>query len=181
MRMSHLTAVAVVLPRALWGPVEAVRRRHDRRWRRWPPHVNLLYPFLPPEASWAALGRLQASLAAVAPFAARLGAVGWFAHRGGCFTVWLQPEPVAAWVALYGALQAAFPGVGRRGPFRPHLSLGQARGRTAAKALAALAAGAGGGRWVVDRVLLLVRGAPPADRFRPRAIIPLQGASAPPR
>ena len=28
-----------------WLPLQAVRRERDRAFARWPPHVNLLYPF----------------------------------------------------------------------------------------------------------------------------------------
>jgi hypothetical protein len=42
---THQTVVAVVPPQEAWGPIQAIRERHARQLRRWPPHLNLLYPF----------------------------------------------------------------------------------------------------------------------------------------
>ena len=39
---THRTAVAVVPPRGVWGTIQAIRERHDRQVRCWPPPVNLL-------------------------------------------------------------------------------------------------------------------------------------------
>jgi hypothetical protein len=58
MSKTHQTAVAVVPPQEVWGPIQAIRERHDRQFRRWMPHVNLLYPFYPPERFEEALPRL---------------------------------------------------------------------------------------------------------------------------
>jgi hypothetical protein len=54
--VAHLDAAAVVVdhdllviipPEAVWEPIQAIRRRHDRKLRRWMPHITLLYPFRP--------------------------------------------------------------------------------------------------------------------------------------
>jgi hypothetical protein len=57
---THQTAVAVVPPREVWGPIQAIREKHDRQFRRWSPHINLLYPFYPPERFEQALPPLAA-------------------------------------------------------------------------------------------------------------------------
>jgi hypothetical protein len=40
------SAVAIVLPREFWPQCQAIRSQHDKSFRRWPPHINLLYPFI---------------------------------------------------------------------------------------------------------------------------------------
>jgi len=179
---SHRLTLVAVPPRALWGPIQAVRRRHDRQFRRWPPHVNLLYPFHDEAGLAPCLARLHAALARVAPFVARLGPVGVFRHRRGRRTVWLAPAPGAAWQALHAAARSACPALDDLdrfpGGFTPHLSVGQADARSEA-GLRAEAAALEGLGWWLDRVAVWVRGAPPDDRFRLRALIPLGGV--PPR
>ena len=45
---THKTAVVVIPPDDLWAPIQALRKQYDRHFRRWMPHITLLYPFRPP-------------------------------------------------------------------------------------------------------------------------------------
>ena len=51
--LSHRSALCVVPHRSAWAQIQDVRCVHDRAFRRWPPHINLLYPFLPDDAAGA--------------------------------------------------------------------------------------------------------------------------------
>src|SRR3954454_18925256 len=77
---THQTAVAVVPPQEVWGPIQAIRERHDRQFRRWPPHVNLLYPFYPAERFKEALPTLVDACAKIAPFTVTLADFRFFQH-----------------------------------------------------------------------------------------------------
>ena len=45
---SHMTALVLVPDESLWEPLQAIRRVHDSKHvDRWPPHVTLVYPFVP--------------------------------------------------------------------------------------------------------------------------------------
>ena len=46
---THTTAAVLIPPEDVWGPIQAIRREHDRQFRRWMPHITLLYPFRPRE------------------------------------------------------------------------------------------------------------------------------------
>ena len=46
---THKTALCLVPPRRVWDAIQEVRVRYDKSFARWPPHVNLLYPFCEPE------------------------------------------------------------------------------------------------------------------------------------
>lgn len=70
---THKTAVALVPPRAAWPAIQAVRVFNDKSFCRWPPHVNLLYPFLEEQHFEAAAQAAAAALAGVQPFQARGG------------------------------------------------------------------------------------------------------------
>ncbi len=175
---THRTACVLIPPEAVWGPIEAIRRRHDPQVGRWMPHVTLLYPFVPEDRLAEAAERLGAAAAGVEPFEVELGGFGWFAHGRGSATLWLRPEPSAAVVRLQAALGSAMPwcdDVGRfAGGYRPHLSVGRFAGRRAVEQAAArLGAGWSAVRFAVDGVALIARPTSGRDRFGVRRVVGL--------
>jgi 2'-5' RNA ligase len=124
---THHIAVAIVPPEELCEPIQQIRRRHDQQVYRWPPHVNLLYPFRADLAGAADL--LAEACARITPFPLTLTTFAFFHHPGGRCTLWLAPEPADAVRTLQAALQAHFPDCDdvtrHRGGFMPHLSVGQ--------------------------------------------------------
>lgn len=127
---THHTAVAIVPPQEVWGPIQAIRARHDRQFRRWMPHVNLLYPFYPPGRFDEAVLRLVDACAQIDPFVVTLAEFRFFRHSSRKATLWLAPEPKEKLVRLQAALQAACPDCDDlsrfAAGFTPHLSVGQA-------------------------------------------------------
>src|SRR5438045_598206 len=106
-RKTHHTALAIVPPQDAWGPIQAIRERHDRQVGRWPPHINLLYPFFSSEQFDDAMPRLTAACAQIEPFIMTLAEFHFFQHSSRKTTLWLAPEPKNAIVRLQAALQAA--------------------------------------------------------------------------
>jgi 2'-5' RNA ligase len=177
MATTHQSAAVLVPPPEVWKPIQAIRRVHDRQFRRWMPHVTLLYPFLPRDALAAALPAAEEALAELAPFEVVLSRFEAFHHRGGTSTLWLAPEPRAALVRVQAALVARFPecdAVGRfAGGFTPHLSVGQARGEEALLALRRELEAFAPLAFTARRVTIIVRERPPDDVFRTFAEVPL--------
>jgi 2'-5' RNA ligase len=168
---THKTAVVIIPPEATWPPIQTIRREHDRGFRRWMPHITLLYPFRPRREFQAAAAELARACEGIAPFEVTLPAFNFFRHGRESYTLWLAPEPGDGLNRLQTALWRAFPDcdeVSRfEGGFTPHLSVGQARGRDEmARLIAAWGMVWTPIRFEVSAVSLIWRGDPPDDVFR---------------
>lgn len=143
----HRSALAIVPPEDAWSAIQAIRMEHDRHVRRWMPHVNLLYGFVPEEHFPIAEKMIAAALRAQTTFTVTLAELRHFDHHASS-TVWLHPasEPEGAITSLQATLEALFPLCNEQSRisahgFTPHLSIAQARGaHDAAAHIAAWAA-----------------------------------------
>ncbi|KAG7287983.1 hypothetical protein NEMBOFW57_007503 [Staphylotrichum longicolle] len=74
-------------PPHLWPRLDRLRALYDKAYPKWPPHVNLVYPFVRPESLAPAVEAIGAGLGAVSRrrkdgrMQMRLGGVGVFQHR----------------------------------------------------------------------------------------------------
>ncbi|HWS35721.1 MAG TPA: poly(A) polymerase, partial [Actinoplanes sp.] len=160
-RPTARTAVAWLPPERLWPPVQELRRVLDPQFERWPPHVNILFGFLPEADFEDAAAHLTGAAAEVSPFEATIAGVRSFTHRDDN-TVWVDPAAGggAPWAGLHRALQRRFPQCrGRAEGWTPHLTLGRGGGPVEVRLLPAQAR--------VDRLTLLSRRAD--EPMRPRA------------
>ncbi|KAJ9133778.1 Nuclear poly(A) polymerase 1 [Coniochaeta hoffmannii] len=83
---SHHTALSLVLPRHLWPPIDRLRALYDKAYEKWPPHINLIYPFVLPDHLPRAAESIQAALqrrakAGEAPLRVCLDTVDVFPHK----------------------------------------------------------------------------------------------------
>ena len=140
--LTYKTALVLLPPSSIAAPIDRVRGIYDKHFKRWPAHINLLYPFLsePSEPSGHGNGsqsslkpdiraRIVSAIKDIRPFQISLEAdpPGVFHHGPNSTTVWLGPTTQSV-QQLHAALQKEFPEVNAdRRPFTPHLSVGQAK------------------------------------------------------
>ena len=72
----------------MWPAIQHIRCFQDKSFVRWPPHINLLYPFHEHQLA-AAAERAAEALRTTGPFTVTLSRFGVFDH-GGSATVWLD-------------------------------------------------------------------------------------------
>lgn len=132
METTNLSALALVPDGQQWPAIQAFRIDHDREIHKWPPHINIFYPFLPESDFETAASTLSRELAKLGPLRIRFTRFGNF---GG--TVFLEPDchddPGLA--RLHAACKTAFPEIPEKHScFQPHLTIGQFRGKGNAEA-----------------------------------------------
>jgi 2'-5' RNA ligase len=179
--LTHKTALVVIPPESAWPPIQAIRAAHDRKVGRWMPHINLVYPFLPAGEFERAIMQVGPACAALPPFELRLAGFDTFRHHRDSYTVWLKPEPEEPLIALQRAVWAACWEAESPRPswnrFRPHLSVGQVRGRPAMlRLLDALRRSRQPITFTVENISLIRREDPPDDIFHVAHRVPLGGA-----
>lgn len=131
------SALCIIPPVEVWDDIQRLRVDHDHAYPRWPPHINLLYPFIPETEFVLGTRVLQAAFAASppAPMRITLDVFNAFA-KGKTAAIWLHPREDAGTglETLYKTVESAFPFCASgREQFVPHLSVGQApKGRAAA-------------------------------------------------
>ncbi|RGP60462.1 poly a polymerase beta [Fusarium longipes] len=77
---SHDTALCAIPPRELWSTVDRLRCLYDKAYTAWPPHVNLIYPFVHPEVLEHAAQVLQGNAIEHRPQVA-LDVAKFFKHK----------------------------------------------------------------------------------------------------
>ena len=147
--LSYKSALVLLCPTAIAPPIESIRSVNDKNFARWPPHINLIYPFLAnpseitlsddvhPHATHSIRRLLKADinlrirkvLSQHSPFDVTLeaDAKNVFSHSKKSKTVWLAPQcDYNSLKDLQSALQMEFSECSADSrPFTPHLSVGQ--------------------------------------------------------
>jgi 2'-5' RNA ligase len=176
---SYKTAVVAIPPDHLWGPIQRLRKQHDRHYRRWMPHITLLYPFRPASAFEQVTPLLIRVCRSVEPFEVKLIRFDLLIHARRKATVYLIPEPARALKELQKALLETVPDcddVTRfAGGFRPHLSVGQIRSQEAHALCAKWQATWQPLVFSLSHVYLIWRNDPPDDVFRTGPVLSLGG------
>mmetsp|Transcript_77335 Transcript_77335/g.136871 ORF Transcript_77335/g.136871 Transcript_77335/m.136871 type:complete len:462 (+) Transcript_77335:42-1427(+) len=133
METTKLSALALIPDGEQWPEIQAFRVAHDREVHKWPPHMNIFYPFVPEADFESVASALSHQLAQLKELRVRFCSMESF---GG--TVFLKPEcdEDLGLAKLHAACKAAVPDIpeNEKKPFTPHLTIGQFKGKARAEA-----------------------------------------------
>ncbi|MFX1496781.1 MAG: 2'-5' RNA ligase family protein [Promethearchaeota archaeon] len=125
----YTSAVVIIPPKEIWGPIQEIRKRYDHQINRWMPHITLIYPFRPESEFDNLETEFKAVCMQIHPFKIILKLFNHFTHGHHNLTIWLQPEPKINIVDLQNRIQKIVPNCNDvqlyKNGFIPHLSLGQ--------------------------------------------------------
>ncbi|KAK3318390.1 hypothetical protein B0H66DRAFT_516600 [Apodospora peruviana] len=71
---SHDTALCIIPPTHLWPAIDRLRSLYDKAYTKWPPHINLVYPFVRHDV-------LPSAAESIHSIPLELDAAGVFAHK----------------------------------------------------------------------------------------------------
>lgn len=130
---TYTTAVVLIPPETVQPPIQAIRQIHDRNFRRWMPHITLLYPFTERRDFASVIPALTRAAQQMSSFSVELARFDAFRHSKSC-TMFLVPEPEDEIVRLHRVLLEHLPDYDDTarfaGGFHPHLSVGQFQHRS---------------------------------------------------
>ena len=157
------SALAIIPSPEIWDGFQKIRSVHDKAYKRWPPHINLLYPFLFEEDIAGYIPAIMEELAAIAPFRATFGPdnFGNFCHSKSA-TIWISPAQKDKIIDIEDALLRAVPQCSdlvelSEDGFVPHLSLAQTNKTSVEKAQAKFASAWSECSCVIDSLYVLTR------------------------
>ncbi|MEG3840533.1 poly(A) polymerase [Microcoleus sp. herbarium14] len=127
----YQSAVVIIPPDEICPTIQTIRRRCDRQFHRWMPHINIVYGFVPEAYFSEAAAAIAQALTKLEPFTITLSNFETFTHSSSC-TAWLNPvpQPADALDRLQTILQQIFPQCNEQSSksangFTPHLTIGQ--------------------------------------------------------
>ncbi|KAL0944181.1 endonuclease exonuclease phosphatase [Colletotrichum truncatum] len=132
---NHDTAICLIPPDELCHSVNRLRFDNDKAYSKWPPHVNLIYPFIRSTSKDDLLQNCSAIVSCLkartgssepAPLSICLDSPGLFSHRKGS-TLFLcdkNEDNVSRLALLRDTILAAI-GETRSGPYNMHMTIAQ--------------------------------------------------------
>lgn len=136
---SYQTALAVLLPPSLpsYKDISTLRSLYDKNCLKWLPHINLLYPFVPPESLPSAIEKIQSLFTnrkdrvhgINTPFKVKLADAGLWKHKDHATVYLCESMQSESGQGLdLGSLRQELLhlfGTSDERPYAPHLTIGQ--------------------------------------------------------
>ena len=133
MNKVYTTACVIVPPKEFCESIQEIRKKYDKQFKRWMPHINLIYPFRPIEYFNDLINRFCETCKNIESFTVSLKNFRFFHHNPQNYTIWVYPEPIESIKKLQLELIKTIPDCNDLNNFEngytPHLSVGQVKGK----------------------------------------------------
>jgi 2'-5' RNA ligase len=165
---SHDTALCIIPPKQHWSRFDRLRSLYDKAYEKWPPHINIIYPFVQTgDLSMAsALAASQLKLLSQSDSTPSsfidvcLNAADVFPHKHNN-TIFVYDESQERTSALQSLRQGLLRILGHTSTtsYRPHMTIGQSQDLSASshRFLLEKASLLPTTNWAVDKLYILVR------------------------
>ncbi|KAI0508348.1 hypothetical protein F5B22DRAFT_401308 [Xylaria bambusicola] len=159
---SHDTALCVLPPKRYWPLFDGLRRLYDKGYEKWPPHINLVYPYVQIENLSRASEMITsvASQMSIGGVKIRLAAADVFSHKHDN-TIFVYDNDDERIARLYTLRQAILTALGQTSTtgYRMHMTIGQSEelNSDSHKFLLEKASLLPEVEWTVDKLCIMVR------------------------
>ena len=119
------TALVIIPPSELWLQIQNIRKIHDPAYDRWMPHINMLFPFIPPDEFEIFTEKMNEIFKDFDKFSVKFSGLGHFEHAKKA-VLWADPISKNGEIKeIYKRIvkEVNFLDGGRE--FTPHMTLGQ--------------------------------------------------------
>lgn len=129
--METTTALAFVISEAdVSKKIDEIRSQYDRAFKRWPPHVNFIFPFTHIDNfdHIESLLRTAFNEGKLEPFDVFFNSIGFFSQGKGNVTLHLKPDQRSEvrLGKIFELIKEALPNIKiKNKDFHPHLTIGQ--------------------------------------------------------
>lgn len=130
---SYQTALCLIPDAPLCRDIDRLRALYDKAYGKWPPHINIIYPFVAIEDLPEAVDLVQSKLARLGPESRngdihlRLEKSGYFSHRHDD-TTYIAPDDDGGSQSLKQLRRAILEDFDQDDEtYRPHLTIGQSQ------------------------------------------------------
>jgi len=120
------TALCVIPPDYMHDYVDDFRKQYDKAWERWPPHINLVFPFLDKKNFETIKNSLKIEFVSnnIVPFVIKLDTIDYF-EQGNNITVHAKPRKCPELAQIYKIICDTLKIEPNHTAFVPHMTLGQ--------------------------------------------------------
>jgi uncharacterized protein (UPF0248 family)/endonuclease/exonuclease/phosphatase family metal-dependent hydrolase/2'-5' RNA ligase len=134
---SYDTALCIIPPSEQCRDIDSLRSHYDKGYGKWPPHINILYPFVSPESLQRAKEQIQSQLSDSLPaidgrLHVQLDQAGFFSHRANS-TIILRENDDDSSSLLRSLRSATLKALGHNSisdAYNPHLTIGQSESQS---------------------------------------------------